>query len=235
MKIEFNKVYFEEKGDIGYIIINDPPANKMTTLFFKEFCAIVRQHVAQSRVKGIIITGTGRHFSSGAHIEELKEMVATQSLLDKDGVLVAYPIWFHDNRTTFNFFDNLNIPVISAIKGFCIGSGFELALSSHIRICGNGSRLGSPESTFGLLPGATGSLRYMKLIGLGKTLELVLSGEIFTEEDAMEMELIDGIVNKKDTLSYCEELMKFIIDNNPIYSKQNIKEYIKSFNENYKK
>ncbi|MBC2581425.1 enoyl-CoA hydratase/isomerase family protein [Clostridium sp. DJ247] len=234
MNIELNKVSFEEKDDIGYIVINDPPANKMTSLFLKEFIFIVRQYVAQSRVKGIIITGSGRHYSSGADVEQLKEIVATQCMLDSDDNLIAYPMWYQENRATFNFFNALNIPVISAIKGLCIGSGFELALCSHIRICGTGSTLGLPESTFGFLPGVTGTLRYLELIGLGKALELVLSGETFSPEAAMEMGLIDGVVNKKETLTYCEELMRYILQMETPYSKENISEYIESFNKKYK-
>lgn len=234
MKIELNKLTFEEKDDIGYIIINDPPANKMTALFLEEFTYMVRRYIAKSRVKGIIIAGKGRHYSSGADVEQLKEIVSIQSMVDSNNNLVAYPVWYLINRTTFDFFNSLSIPVISAIKGLCIGSGFELALCSHIRICGTGSILGLPESTFGFLPGVTGTLRCVELIGLGKALELVLSGETFSAEEAMEMGLIDGVVNKKETLSYCEDLMKFILQSKSAYSKENISEYIKAFNKNYK-
>lgn len=233
MKINLNKVSFEEKDNIGYIFINDPPANKTTGLFLKELIYLVRYHIAQSKVKGIIITGNGRHYSSGADVEELKNIIASNSAMDNDNNLISYPAWYVENRATFKFFESLKIPIISAIKGICIGSGMELALCSHIRICASGSKLGLPESTFGLIPGLTGTLRYLELIGLGKALELILNGEILSAEEAMEIELIDSIVNKKEILSYCEELMNFILGKET-YSKEKIKEYINEFNEIYK-
>lgn len=234
MKIDLKKVSFEEKNNIGYVVINDAPANKMTAKFLEEFIIMVREYIAKSKVQGIIISGKGRHYSSGADVEELKEIVATECMLDCDDNLVAYPIWYLINRTTFDFFNTLDIPVISAIKGLCIGSGFELAMCSHIRICGNGSILGLPESTFGFLPGVTGTLRCLELVGLGKALELVLSGETFTASDAMEMGLIHGVVNKKETLSYAENLMKFILQSENPYSKDRVNEYVENFNKKYK-
>ncbi|WP_432401862.1 enoyl-CoA hydratase/isomerase family protein [Wukongibacter sp. M2B1] len=234
MKSELNKVYFEEKNDIGYVVINDPPANKMSAVFLEEFNIMVRKYIAKSSVKGIIISGKGRHYSSGADVELIKEIVATQCILDDNDNLIAYPIWYLINRTSFDFFNNLNIPVISAVNGLCFGSGFELAMCSHIRICGKGSLLALPESTFGFLPGLTGTLLAVELIGLGQALELVLSGETISADEAMEIGLIDGVVNKKETLSYCEELMKFILKDEKPYSKKYINQYLENFNKNYK-
>ena len=235
MKVQLNKISFEIKDSIGYLIINDPPANKMTPVFLKELIFIVRQYVAPSRIRGLIITGNGRHYSSGADVEQLKEIVATQSMLDSNNELVAFPAWYLENRTTFNYFYSLNIPVISAINGFCIGSGLELALCSHIRICGKGSMLGLPESTFGFLPGVTGTLRYLELMGLGKALELVLSGESLSADEALKLGLVDGVVEKKETLTYCEGLLGFILQNHTTYEKDNIQEYIEKFNKIYQK
>jgi enoyl-CoA hydratase len=234
MKIELNTIYYEKKDNIGYVVINDPPANKMTALFLSEFIILVREYIVQSRVKGIIISGNGRHYSSGADVEQLKEIFGTQSKLDGNGKLVAYPSWYQENRNTFNYFYNANIPVISAINGLCVGSGTELALSSHLRICGSGSILGLPESSFGFLPGVNGTLRYTELLGLGKALELVLAGETFSAQDAKELGLVDAVVNKRDTMNYCEELMKFIVRSKKQYSKHNAKEYLEGFNKEYK-
>jgi enoyl-CoA hydratase len=233
MKIELNTIYYEKKDNIGYVVINDPPANKMTALFLSEFIILVREYIVQSRVKGIIISGNGRHYSSGADVEQLKEIFGTQSKLDDNGKLVAYPSWYQENRNTFNYFYNANIPVISAINGLCVGSGTELALSSHLRICGSGSILGLPESSFGFLPGVNGTLRYTELLGLGKALELVLAGETFSAQDAKELGLVDAVVNKRDTMNYCEELMKFIIHSKKQYSKHNVKEYLEGFSKEY--
>lgn len=229
MRVDYQKISYEVKDHIGYLIINDPPANKMTEIFLKEFVYLVRHCITQSKVKGIIITGSGRHYSSGADVEQLKEIVAEQSVIDADGNLVAYPVWYLENRTSFNYFNNLDIPVISAINGLCIGSGFELALCSHIRVCGNGSILGLPESTFGFLPGVTGTLRYVELMGLGKAVEYIIKGETFSPDTALELGLINVVVNKKKTLSYCEGLMKFILSKKEKYSKAYVEKYVREY------
>lgn len=231
MRVELNTVCYEKKDDIGYVVINDPPANKMTALFLSEFITLVREHIVQSRVKGIIISGSGRHYSSGADVDQLMEIFGTRSKLDSQGNLVAYPSWYQENRNSFNYFYNAKIPVISAINGLCVGSGTELALSSHLRICGSGSILGLPESSFGFLPGVNGTLRYTELLGLGKALELVFMGETFSAEEAKALGLVDVIVNKKETISYCEALMKYLIENIKDYSKHNALNYLESFKE----
>jgi enoyl-CoA hydratase/carnithine racemase len=233
MKVELKTIYYEEKNDIGYLILNDPPANKMTSLFFMEINQIVRSNIAGSKVKGIIISGNGRHYSSGADVDELKQFVASLTTLDENENVIAYPTWLIENRTTFNFFYTLKIPVISAVNGLCVGSGTELALCSHIRICGTGSIMGLPEAAFGFLPGACGTIRLLEILGLGKTLELIISGETFSCDDALELGLIDLIVNKKETIAYCEGLMNFILNNAGIYLKQNIPYYLSDFNKNY--
>ncbi len=234
MKIELNKVYFEEKDGIGYVVINDPPANKMTNLFLTELSELVNQHISKSGVKGIIITGAGRHFSSGVEVDRLKELVSNQAAIDANGDILTHPAGHKQDRDSFNFFYNHSIPVISAVNGFCVGAGLELALCSHIRICGNGSTLGLPESTFGFIPALSGTLRCVELCGLGKALEIVLSGEMFTAAEAMNAGIVDNIVSKKETLLYCEGLMKFILQSETEYSKKKAKEYVKSFNEIYK-
>lgn len=231
--MKFQKISYEEKGHIGYIIINDPPANMMTADFFRELILLVRCYVIGSPKQGIIISGRGRHFSSGADVEQLKEIVGTQSLGNSDGSVTAYPVWYLENRNTFNYFYNLDIPVISAINGLCIGSGFELALCSHIRICGQNGILGLPESTFGFLPGVTGTLRYTELMGLGRGMELVLSGATFSAEEGLSLGLVHGVVDKKETLTYCQGLMDAILQSGEKYEKKNTGQYLEAFNKVY--
>lgn len=231
MNIKMSKVSYEEKNGLGYILIDDPPANKTSIEFLDEFGVIVREYVTQSNVKGIIITGNGRHFSSGADVDKLKEIYSNQTIIDNNGNVVSYPSRYLRDRSSLHYFTNLNKPVISAINGMCIGSGFEIATSSHIRICGKGSIVGLPESTFGFFPGLSGTLRYTECIGLGKALELVLSGETLFAQQAFEIGLVHGIVEKKDLLKYCEDLINYILERPSIYSKKYIQNYIDEFNQ----
>ncbi len=111
------------------------------------------------------------------------------------------------NLKSFRFFDELEIPVVAAIRGVCLGSALELALFCHCRICGEGSVLGLPESTFGLLPGCGGIQKMEILAGLPRAMELILSGSTFTPEDALRWHVIDCIVPKENTI---DEAVNFI-------------------------
>lgn len=232
MEIKYNKIIYEIKEHIGYLILNDPPANKTTGELLGELIQFVRSHLVNSSLKGLIITGSGRHYSSGADVEELKKIITDNSRMEENQ-LMSYPACYLENRTAYQFLESLDIPVISAVRGVCIGSGMELALCSHIRICAKGGTLGLPESTFGLLPGLTGTLRCLELMGLGTALELILSGRTLTSEEALGIGLADVIVSKKGLMSYCEGLMQYIISGGT-YKKEQVKEYIRDYNRGYK-
>lgn len=229
MKIEFSKVFFEERDEVGYVVLNDPPANRMTEVFWEEIYRLVTEHIAGSKVKGIIIYGNGRHYSSGVEVDRLKSEIARQVKVEELGQFITVPQGYRKDRLAFGFFGTLEIPVISAINGLCIGSGLELALWSHIRICGHGSTLGLPESTFGMIPGLGGTLRSLELCGLGRALEMVLSGQTYTAEEALHLGLVDGVTGKKETLAYCEGLLQFILRNECRYQKKNIPQYLSAF------
>lgn len=230
MKVEMNTICFEVSDDIGYVLINDPPANKMTIEFLEEFMILVRDYIALAKIKGIIIYGKGRHYSSGADVNQLKEIVGKGCKFDHHQQLASYPIWYAANRTTFDYFYALDIPVISGIRGLCFGSGFELALASHIRICGKGSLMALPESTFGFLPGIAGTLRAVELMGIGQAIDMILSGRTYTADEALELGLIDAVVHKKETLNFCQELMAYILNDEKKYRKSQAHTYVERFN-----
>lgn len=231
--MNFSKVFFEVRDDLGHLVINDPPANKMTSVFLEEFFRLVTQQIARTKVRGMMIYGTGRHFSSGAEVDRLRERVASQIKREGEAESTGAPEGHRQDRSALDFFSDLEIPVVSAINGFCIGSGLELALCSHIRICGTGSTLGLPESTFGIVPALGGTLRSLELCGLGKALEMVLSGRTYTAEEALQMGIVDGIVSKKETLGYCERLLQFILQSETPYLKRNARQYVKEFQQKY--
>ncbi|AAK79971.1 enoyl-CoA hydratase [Clostridium acetobutylicum] len=226
MNCEAKEVYFEQRGDIGYIVINNAPENMITLSLLEEFSNIVENSIINSKIKGIIITGKGRHFSSGTDIGKLKQTILKTAYIKENNSLVECSE-FKRYIDALSSLYSINIPVISAINGLCIGSGFEIALHSHIRICSKGSIVGSPESTFGLMPGLGGISRYVQLCGLGKALELVLSGDLLSVNEALEIGIIDKIVKKNEISDYCNRLMEYILKNEMIYSKSKINSYIK--------
>ncbi|MEI7895971.1 MAG: enoyl-CoA hydratase/isomerase family protein [bacterium] len=174
-----------EEG-IGRITLCQPPSNTMTMGFFEEMQLLVQTISKTDGLKAIIISGSGRHYSSGANISELLVNLDDQKMLD--------------NYRAFVMLEQLKTPVISAIRGVCLGSAFELALFSHFRFCADDAVLGLPESTFNLMPGLGGIQRVAALAGKAKAVEIILRGITFSAADALEMGLVDAVVPKGEVL-----------------------------------
>jgi enoyl-CoA hydratase/carnithine racemase len=174
-----------EQG-IGQLTLNQPPSNTMTMGFFQEMQVLMQEVPKMKELKAIVISGNGRHFSSGADINELLNNVDNRIMLENYGAFVRL--------------EQLEIPVISAIRGVCLGSAFELALFSHFRICAEDAVLGLPESTFNLMPGLGGIQRVVALAGKGRAIEMILRGITFSAADALEMGLVDMVVPKGEVM-----------------------------------
>lgn len=174
-----------EEG-IGRLMLNQPPSNTMTIDFFGEMKEVVNVITGTRNLKALIIYGNGRHYSSGADIEELLRNVDQKIMIE--------------NYRTFSRIEQMDIPVISAIRGVCLGSAFELALFSHFRICAEDAVLGLPESGFNIMPGIGGIQRVAKLAGNTAAIEITLRGNTFRAPDALSMGLVDIVVPKKEVL-----------------------------------
>ena len=113
-----------------------------------------------------------------------------------------------DNLKSFMYFDRLAVPVAAAIRGVCLGSALELALFCRVRVCGAGSVLGLPETTFGLIPGCGGIQKMNALAGKRRTLELVLSGATFDAGDALRWNIVDAVVPRADVVDEAIRLIR---------------------------
>jgi enoyl-CoA hydratase/carnithine racemase len=188
--------------DIGLLMLNQPPANTMTQLFFEELNILTHQVIPQSDIKAIIIFGSGRHFSSGADPYDLGKriMEALPSSYPK-----KLPFFLKETVQNFLFFENLQIPSFAAIRGACFGSAMELALFCKYRICAEGAVLGFPETSFGLMPGCGGSIKLPAIVGRAKAMELIIGGRNFSSEEAYRWGIVHKIVHRKIVL---EETLK---------------------------
>lgn len=171
---------------IGVMTLDSPPSNAMTLEFFRELKELMERLASLQGLRAIVITGRGRHFSSGADISELLENAGEPMLLEH-------------YRTCLSI-EQPGIPVIAAIRGVCLGAAFELALISHFRICSPDAVLGLPESTFGLMPGLGGIRRVAALAGKAKAIGIVLRGMTFPATDALELGLVDAVVPKEQLI-----------------------------------
>lgn len=209
MNITLEHLYYEEMNKIGYLYLSGAHGNKMSKDFLDELCQVFEEIISHAEIRGLIIQSKGRHFSSGADVNQLIENVGTKSVYTEE--MVALPYWVIHIKEIFNAVVQMHIPVITGVSGFCIGSGLELALAGNIRICEEGSVIGFPESTFGLLPGATGTYRSMELVGMSNSMELVLSGNFIDSDKALQLGLFHKKCSKKEIHNACEYEMQQIL------------------------
>jgi enoyl-CoA hydratase/carnithine racemase len=199
MKHQKNIVW-EKIGVIGVLSIHNPPEN-----FIEEPEFVGKEQIEEilndTALKGIIIKGSGRHFSAGADREKLWQLAQNEALLYNK---------ITEGKELIRIIDNMNIPVIAAIKGVCFGAGLEIALACHIRICSENALFAFPESNHGIMPGLGGTVMLTKLIGAGKSAEIILTGDIVNAQKALELRLADYVVPSKElnafSMSYLERM-----------------------------
>ncbi len=223
MKEVFHTLTFKITDGIGHLELNQPPANQMTTEFFSEFNDLVDELKIMNRLEAIVISSKGRHFSSGADLEELLEQVVTTDESIHPEIIENWKTISARNYRSFLFFEETEIPVIAAIRGVCIGSAFELALFSHFRFCADDAVLGLPETTFNLMPGLGGTRKIAALCGQAKAIELALKGNTFGAEEALQNHLIDRIVHRRKVVEFSLAFARKVMKN---YKKQKAPLYL---------
>jgi len=158
-------------------------------------------------IKGIIITGAGeKAFVAGADISEFAEVneVTGRKFAEK-------------GQEIFQMIENSHKPVIAAVNGFALGGGCELAMACHIRIASKNAKFGQPEVNLGIIPGYGGTQRLTHLVGRGKALELMLTGDMIGAEEAYNLGLVNHVVdNKEALLAKAEEIFKKINQKAPL-------------------
>ncbi len=192
--------------DIGHLIFNQPPANTMTRQFFDEMNLLTSKVIPQASIKALIVYGNGRHFSSGADHSDLTNRIR-ENLTDE--YPNELPDFLKETIKSFLFFENLPMPSLAAIRGTCFGSALELALYCKYRICAEGTVIGFPESSFGLMPGCGGSIKLPSIVGRSKAIELIISGRNFSASEAYDWGIIHKIVHRR---SLIDETIKMAIE-----------------------
>ncbi len=189
---------WEKKGHVGILGLNNPPENY---IYDPEFISIelLEKIAADKKIKGIIIKGTGRHFSAGADINNLKKLSESESLLfDK----------MTKGKQLLDIIENFQVPVVAAISGACFGGGLEIALAAHIRICSENALFAFPETNLNIMPGLGGTVRLSKLTGKARAIEIILSGEIVNSSKANEIKLVDYVVPSKEIHHFAFEFLE---------------------------
>ena len=206
MNILMKKIEFAVKDEIGILTINNPPENFLDKPDFLNL-KFFKKWVRTSGIKGLIISGKGRHFSSGAEIK---------SIYSNANKKASFKSKIRKGQKILSFIENLDIPTVSAISGACFGGGLEIALSTHFRVCSENAMFSFPEADLGLMPGLNGIFRIAKMIKRNKALELLLSSEIITADKALDLGVIDYVVPKNEAMNFSESLLKKLTQDRPM-------------------
>lgn len=168
----------ERRGRVALLRLNNPPVNGLGWPVREGLDAAIGRLAGDSDVDGIVITGAGRMFCAGADIREF-------GTTPPEHVRRLTPI--------LDDLEGLDKPVVAAIHGVAAGGGLELALGCHYRVCGPKTKLGLPEVTLGILPGAGGTQRLPRVAGVSKALEMIVSGRLVSEKEAYEAGIVDEL------------------------------------------
>jgi len=191
---------------IATITLNRPDKlNALNHVTLTELGAAMAEARADPTVGGIILTGAGRAFAAGADISEIKGLSAIEAQATSEF-----------GQRVFRSIETSPKPVIAAVNGFALGGGCELAMSCHIRIAGESAKFGQPEVKLGLAPGYGGTQRLPRLVGAGRALHLLLTGETIDSAEAMRIGLVTRVVPNDELQHVARTVMTQILANGPL-------------------
>ena len=197
----------EKRDEIAVITVNRPDKlNALNAETVGELRAALEQVAADVSVRAVILTGSGeKSFVAGADIAELAKMTPLS------GIEVS-----RQGQDTFRFLETMRKPVIAAVNGFALGGGLELALACHFRVASENAKFGLPEVKLGIIPGYGGTVRLPRVIGRGRALELILTGEMIDAQEAYRIGLVNHVHPQSDLLGAAEQLARKIAANGPV-------------------
>ncbi len=193
---------------IQTLTISRPNAlNALNGELMTELQQAVLEFYDNHAVHGMIITGEGeKAFVAGADIKEFSALDAYEAA-----------DFARRGQALFRMLETSSKPVIAAVNGFALGGGCELAMACHLRIATQNARFGQPEVTLGIIPGYGGTQRLTQLVGRGKALELMMTAEIISADEAKNIGLVNHVVANRDELTTrSESMMKKILSNGRI-------------------
>jgi 3-hydroxyacyl-CoA dehydrogenase/enoyl-CoA hydratase/carnithine racemase len=185
MKMDFRTVKVEPVDNIAVFRMDNPPVNQLSEHFVRELAEAFEEAFQDATVKAVVLTGTGRNFIAGADITQIKD------IRTRDRILAL----LKDNNRFLNSIETGPKPVVAAINGNCLGGGLELAMACHYRVAVRGVDLGQAEVQIGLIPGAGGTQRLPRLIGLPNALDMITTGKPIKAEKALERTLVDELAD----------------------------------------
>ena len=202
-----NNVIYETKGPIAYVTLNRPKVlNALNRGAWDDLRTAFEHARDDAAVLGVILTGAGdKAFIAGEDISELTRATALEA--EKSS---------RSGQAVLDLIENLGKPVIAAVNGFALGGGCETAMACTIRVASEHAKFGQPEVKLGIPPGAGGTQRLPRLVGKGRALQLILSGEMISAQEAYRIGLVNEVVPPASLIARCEAILTQILANAPV-------------------
>jgi enoyl-CoA hydratase len=199
-------VLIEKRGRVAIVTINRPDKlNALNIATRSDILAAFDQLESDDEVRVVVVTGAGeKAFIAGADINVFAGMTAIKQRAGLKG------------RRAFDAVEDFPKPVIAMINGFALGGGCELALACDIRIASTKAKLGQPEIKLGIIPGGGGTQRLTRLIGEGKAMELILTGDMISAEEAKQLGLVNHVFAPEELEAKTMELANRIAELSPV-------------------
>lgn len=205
--MQYENILVELNGALATVTVNRPSKlNALNKATIEELNSAFKALDADANVRAIILTGSGeKAFVAGADISEFANFSVSE------GAQLAAK----GQELVFDFIENLTKPVIAAVNGFALGGGLELAMSCHFRIASTNAKMGLPEVTLGVIPGYGGTQRLAQLVGKGKAMEMILTANMITADEALACGLVNHVVAQDELLNLATQLATKMASNSP--------------------
>lgn len=203
----YKTLMYEKKENIGLLTINRPEKmNAISQELTAELSLLLDEIENDDELRVIVITGAGdKAFVAGADINEL---------VDRDARLGRRVS--RERQEIFSRIENLHVPVIAAVNGYALGAGLELALACSIRICSEKAQFGAPEVKLGIIPGDGGTQRLPRLVGQGRAMEMIITGDFIDAQEAYRIGLVNKVFPPEKLKEEAMELAKKIASRPPL-------------------
>lgn len=200
--MNYETLEIKRRDRIAFVAINRPDKlNALNAKAKSELKELFLDIQNDADVDVVILTGSGeKAFVAGTDIKELTELDEQKGRLFSEG-----------GQAVFNLIENLSKPVIAAVNGYALGGGAELALACHMRIASENAKFGQPEVNLGIIPGFGGTQRLARLVGKGRAMEMILTGEQIDAQEALRIGLVNKVVSLPELMRSAESMAQKIV------------------------
>jgi enoyl-CoA hydratase len=197
--VTYKTILYEKADGIAKVILNRPEAlNALNSTVYTELYDVFGSIENDEEVRVVVLTGSGeKAFAAGSDVVEMQHM----NTLDIQKFVAAI-------RRASDRIYTLTKPTIAAINGYALGGGCELSMCCDLRICSEKSRFGQPEINLGLIPGACGTQRLPRLVGVAKAKELIFLGDMIKADEALNLGLVNKVVPPESLMDEAMEWAK---------------------------